>query len=372
MSQRQQRILIVDDNPTNCLICQEMLQDDYSLLVVESGEAALEAAAEFDPDLILLDVMMPGIDGIEVCRQLRRSTRPWVKIIMVSAKVQVEDRVAGYDAGADDYLPKPFDEQELMAKIRVHLRMKHIEEINDVKCRLLQVLQHGNRTPMTKVLSGASELYTKYDILSDEQRLAQIATIESGANDLQSWMGAGEQLIKLMTGQVKLSAHAINVQQRVTEIIEKIEAKDPANRDRISVCLNGEIEAKMDPEYFDLLLERLLCDSLANTDMQTPVIIGIDKWDFERLRISVNRGNVSLNPELMPLIFEPFGEPTAILEGASDGMSLAIVREIARVQGGLVRAQNLKSRGLKIVVELPLVQQPTATDDSDQRKQAAC
>ncbi len=369
MSHLTKRILIVDDNPVNCEICKEILEDDYEIEIAESGEAALESAGAFQPDLILLDVMMPGIDGLEVCRQLRSSTRSWVKIIMVSAKVQTEDRIAGYEAGADDYLAKPFDEHELLAKIGVHLRMKHIEEIDDVKCRLLQVLQHGNRTPMTHILSNIDILRNMHDELTEQERRERTEVVHRGAVRLHDWLVCGEQLVALMTGQFKFSPQRLDIDKQVSEVVQRIEARDPQFRGRIQVAIASGVRAECDPEFLDLLVDRLLSDTLACTAPATPIIFGVDQSDSGRLRISVNRGNEPLVTEILPRLFDPFGVPNDVLHNLGDGMSLAIVREITRIHGGLVRAKNVEAGYVEIVAELPLEQPQQASPVADQQNQ---
>jgi len=125
----QSKILVVDDNPTNIAVLAEMLSAEYALKTALSGEEALEMVEDFVPDVILLDIMMPGIDGYDVCRRLRTDpNHRHTKIIMVSAKALLAERLQGYDAGADDYITKPFDEDELVAKVRVYLRLKHAGE----------------------------------------------------------------------------------------------------------------------------------------------------------------------------------------------------------------------------------------------------
>ena len=115
---RFQRILIVDDNPTNLAILTEMLEGDFTLRAVRGGEEALSIAERFNPGVILLDVMMPGLDGYETCRRLRMMPAlSDAVIIMLSAKAMPSEQAAGMAAGADDYVTKPFDDGELMAKI---------------------------------------------------------------------------------------------------------------------------------------------------------------------------------------------------------------------------------------------------------------
>ncbi len=122
-------ILVVDDNPSNVFVLEEMLGETYSLATAASGEEALTMAPAFQPDLVLLDIMMPGIDGYETCRRLRTmSTLHHTRIVMVSAKTMIPERIQGYEAGADDYITKPFNKDELQAKVRAYLRLISSEE----------------------------------------------------------------------------------------------------------------------------------------------------------------------------------------------------------------------------------------------------
>jgi len=117
------RILMVDDDPTNLRFLTEVLEDRYGLLAINSGESVLECLPKFRPDLILLDVMLPGIDGYEVCRRIRQQPeQAGVRIILISAKAMVSEQQKGYAAGADLYLTKPFDHIDLLKQINLLLQ----------------------------------------------------------------------------------------------------------------------------------------------------------------------------------------------------------------------------------------------------------
>ncbi len=117
----KQRILIVDDDENIAeLISLYLLKECYETRMVHDGESALTAFQEFKPDLILLDLMLPGIDGYQVCRTVRQTSS--VPIIMLTAKGEVFDKVLGLELGADDYMVKPFDSKELVARVKALLR----------------------------------------------------------------------------------------------------------------------------------------------------------------------------------------------------------------------------------------------------------
>jgi len=127
MNKSKIRILVVDDEPRYIRAVQVNLEaSGYEVLTAQDGHAALERAADENPDLIMLDVKMPGLDGIEVCRRIRKfSAAP---IIMLTALAEDADKVRGLDVGADDYVTKPFSAQELLARVRAALRRIELSE----------------------------------------------------------------------------------------------------------------------------------------------------------------------------------------------------------------------------------------------------
>ena len=124
MAAARQKILIVDDDSNIAdLISLYLMKECYETRIVGDGEAALAAVNTFEPDLILLDLMLPGMDGYQVCREVRSSKD--IPIIMLSAKGEIFDKVLGLEMGADDYMEKPFDSKELVARVKAVLRRYH-------------------------------------------------------------------------------------------------------------------------------------------------------------------------------------------------------------------------------------------------------
>ncbi len=149
-----ERILIIEDELPMRTALQDVLQaEGYRVMQAADGEIGLRRAMEEKPDLILLDIMMPKLDGYAVCQELRRLSNP-VLVLMLTAKGQIEDRVTGLDAGADDYLVKPFSTEELLARVRALLRRMHRQahavvklRFNDVEIDLLrQTASRGRKT----------------------------------------------------------------------------------------------------------------------------------------------------------------------------------------------------------------------------------
>ncbi len=128
MSEGTARILLVEDEEKLAKFVQlELGYEGYDVIVANDGLSGLMAARDSEPDLILLDWMMPGLTGVEVCRRLR-ATGAMMPVILLTAKDGIEDRVAGLDAGADDYVVKPFSIEELLARVRAHLRRNQSDD----------------------------------------------------------------------------------------------------------------------------------------------------------------------------------------------------------------------------------------------------
>ncbi len=151
------RILIVDDNPTNVKILQTRLAaDGYEIVTAADGEQALARARQDSPDLILLDVMMPKLNGIEVCRRLRADPDfPFTPIIMVTAMTDSKDVVAGLEAGGDEYLTKPVDHAALGARVRSMLRIKRL---HDTVEHLVAEVKEWNASLERRVSEQVAEL----------------------------------------------------------------------------------------------------------------------------------------------------------------------------------------------------------------------
>lgn len=156
MSAEQRKVLVVDDQPQNVRLLQALLEaQGYAVVAASSGEAALAAVTLERPDIVLLDIVMPGIDGYEVCRRLRAdpATR-FLPIVMVTASPD-QDKAKAVELGADDFLPKPFDKAELLARVRSLLRIK---EYHDTIERQSAELAELNQTLEARVRSQVDEL----------------------------------------------------------------------------------------------------------------------------------------------------------------------------------------------------------------------
>ena len=181
--EQKNKILIVDDASSVLRAIKDILDPEYIVKTASSGEQGLDTLKQFHADLVLLDVVMTGINGYEVCRRIRSDgSFAFTKIIMVSSRVLLEERLKGYEAGADDYLGKPFKAEEMLAKVRVFLRLKAVED--ELKA-------------LNEQLNEQVQLRTEQ--LLNAEKLAAVGRYAAGIvhnlnNPLQSVMGNAEIL----------------------------------------------------------------------------------------------------------------------------------------------------------------------------------
>ena len=225
MIRPRNKILAVDDDTIDIMTIEKLLGERYELRTATTGREALDIAADFRPDIILLDNMMPGLDGGQVCRQIRADKAlRHTKIIMLSGKSMVSERIEAYDAGADDYVTKPFNKDELLAKIRVYLRLKSVEEMDQFKTDVLTLLSHEARTPLNSLIAPAEMLMSEEQIDAEEKKLL-IEMVHSAAGRLHRFFENVMLLSSLKSGNWQFDPEQAGLCDVVHEAVCEVSTK---------------------------------------------------------------------------------------------------------------------------------------------------
>ena len=353
----QDRILIVDDHDDNIAILEDILGDDYPLAIAKSGEEALTQAERFRPSLILLDIMMPGIDGYETCRQLRMMAElRHTKIVMVSAKAMARERLHGYEAGADDYIAKPFDLEELRAKVRVYLRLKTLEELHQLKSDVITLLSHETATPLNGILGALELVLEAPDMASDEQ--AQVLEMaHSSAIRLQSLYAKCLTLAALRSGHRRLDQHMVDVGELVQEAVTVVRPQADLKQLELVVSCPAAMLAWLD----DRLIHDVIVALLDNAVQASPAAghVEIRVWRDElQLCIRVSDQGAGIDPALLPHIFEPFTQGDLRHHTSGHGLSLAIAHATLEAHDGTLDVESERGQGARFTCRLPVVEHP--------------
>lgn len=352
--QQKGRILIVDDNATNIAILEEVLAEHYFLRAAASGEETLEILKEFHPDIILLDIMMPGIDGYETCRRIRQNpAMNNVKVIMVSAKAMVEERLKGYEAGADDYITKPFEEEELLAKVRVYLRLKSVEEVDQLKSNLLTLLNHETRTPLNGILQPLEMLASDQTVDSQMQKMC-LDLVSRSAERLHQLFEKVLKLCAMKAGKWHFkfeSADLSDVVAKATKEVSELAAKH-------EVQIDHELKqatAAIDATELQYVVTALLDNAIRYSPQGSRVVVGVSK-DAERLKLDVIDQGSGIDPQMIHHIFDEFNQGDVTHHSEGQRLSLAIARQVAMAHDGTINVTSQKGGGTKFTVDLPLIE----------------
>jgi two-component system, sensor histidine kinase and response regulator len=370
---RIDRILAVDDSPDNLFLIQTILEDKgYQISLAENGQSALAHIEKHPPDLILLDVMMPGMDGYEVTRRVRanQARLGFIPILLITAHQQ-SSVVEGLDAGADDFIRKPVDMDELLARVRSLLRLKHsIDEQQHMSRQredFVSRLTHDLRTPLVAADRMLNLfLQEAFGPITSEMAEAFEVMIRSNKNLLQM-VNTLLEVYRHDAGSKTLTFSPVDLRAVVQEVVQELEPLVQAE----SICLQVELPTltENDPVSTIVLgdrleLRRVLTNLVGNaikfTDRGSITIrlIGGKSSEVDGdqspnwLRIEVEDTGAGIPAEDQAVLFERFRQGDH--KRAGSGLGLYLSRRIVEAHRGSIEVKSEMGQGSLFTIRLPM------------------
>jgi len=390
-------ILIVDDRLSAREVLGGVLSGQgYQLVFAENGPEALAKAAELIPDLILLDVMMPGMDGLEVCRRLRADPMlAEVPIVMVTTLDDHTSLLQALEAGADDFISKPFNHAELKARVQTITRLNRYRRLLEERIRRQQAedevrrrdyelqlrdkfvsnVSHELRTPLSTMLFLTHNLQSLYPQLKDAKRLKMIHDIEQHIHILSNLVDDVLEISRLDQKRVstqqqvldlaKLASEEIAAQaalaqqknQQLRQIMVKpltVMGNEGQLRQVIRNLINNAIKYTLDGGW-------IACECMA---MQTPLSLPDNSWpesaklpDGHWAALRVLDNGVGIAPNDLPHIFERFYRVKHQGAIRGNGLGLSITQELAELHQGHIAVISTPGTGSTFALYLPLIPQ---------------
>ena len=392
-------ILVVDDIPENIDLLDGILAEDYNVRAALNGKKALEIVSKNSvPDLVLLDVMMPEMDGYQVCRQLKEnSTTRKIPVIFVTARTDLEGELKGLDLGAVDYITKPFDPALVKARIRTHIELKMIrDQIEALAQTRAQQLVHAERLSTIGLLSAgiAHEINTPLtfikshaDFIKKDLNELQIKLPGALKQDASPKKDSKEAIDEIISGCSESIREVIQGARRIETLVRNLKhfsRQNDQEKSRIDCrqCIENAvnlcrfhlkiIDLHMDvpdrlPEVTanDQQIEQVLinliknaADALENTE--SPKISIMAKTRGTNLVIRVVDNGPGISEEGLSSIWEAFYTTKAADKGT--GLGLSISRGIIEDHGGGIDAMNLNPTGAGFTIKLPIADVKSHTD----------
>jgi signal transduction histidine kinase len=372
--ERKPRVLVADDNPDIVRVIQRILSaEGYELTTAANGEEALALARAWRPDVIILDVMMPKLNGLEVCRELKDDPVTLsTMVILVTGRGSPDHLVEGFDAGADDYIPKPFHIHELTSRTRCALRIKRLTDDLAEQNRLLQE-------------RGAQ--------LVQREKMATIGLLASGIahefnNIMAGLCGYAQLARKIPEFKEKLVDVAMTQTQRALELTRSLSTYNRANVDRPhsrvgevvdeALCLvarelqkagvtltkdvDRELCVRMSPGQLQEIILNLAINAIQamETVPDRTGVLEVRAFPADRdpsvVHIEVRDNGGGVRPEHLPRIFDPFFTTKGALGGGSrsgTGLGLTVCYNIVHAHSGEIEAVSDLGRGTTFTVRLP-------------------
>ncbi len=349
------KVLLVDDDQIILEIIRDILltSNEYEITSVSSGEEALEKLHSFFPDLIILDIQLPGLDGYAVCRRIRADSRfRFAKIIMLSGLAKLKERLLGYEAGADGYLAKPFNSQELLAKVRVFIRLKKQEEVDMIKTNLLSLVTHETGTPLNGIIGCAELLLNNSSLSVGDRELVQL--IADSGRQLHVFIRKALLLCKLKAG-IKLATYREQLQKHLKMTVNLF--NEMASRKGVIITCDATEDIVLNADW-SLLVEafRYLIDNAVKFSPKDGVVkISAFKKNNNCLITIADQGP-GIDPEQRNNIFTEFAIPDVSHHHQGQGISLAIVRQIINCHNGRITVDGEKGKGAILTVKIPLAE----------------
>jgi signal transduction histidine kinase len=370
-------VLVADDNADMRDYLVRLLRPHWRVEATADGAAALARARQAKPDLIVTDVMMPKLDGFGLLQAVRADGKlAEVPIIMLSARAGEEAHVGGLQAGADDYLVKPFSARELVARVRVHLEgaraTRKVEEqaqqlrdatveaeraralaesANRSKDEFLAMLGHELRNPLSPILT-ALQVMRMRGADSREQALIerQMGHVMRLVDDLLDISRITRGKIELRRSRAELSQVVVHGLEIASPLLEQ-------RRQKVDLDVDGDgFPLDADPDRMAQVVANLLTNAAKYSERGTTIHLSAER-DGQRVRLRVRDEGIGIDPEMLGRVFDVFYQEPQSLDRSKGGLGLglAIVRSLVELHGGTVEAHSEgPGQGSEFVVELPL------------------
>jgi len=362
------RILVVDDDRLIRRTLAAVLRPEgFAVAEADSGEKALEVYDESPPDLVLLDVVLPGINGFETCRRLRgRHGDGAAPVIFITAKNESDDVVEGLSAGGVDYIPKPIRARETLARIRTHLQIRRLlaeernlvdqlSKANAAKNKFLGMAAHDLRNPLASIRGLAEFLRDGVvgPLTTDQRDL--LATICAASQQMLHMVNELLDVATIEAGELKLHKEPTALAELAEKSIYLVNIEAAKKQTRVVLNAAADLpKAVVDPGKIRQVMDNLLSNAVKFSPPGSMVTVELGATP-EAHTIAVRDQGPGIPESERDKLFKDFGrtsvKPTAGEQ--STGLGLAICRKIVDAHRGAIAVENLPTRGCVFRVTLP-------------------
>ncbi|MFZ4398719.1 MAG: response regulator [Bacteroidales bacterium] len=353
LSKKTPNILIVDDIPDNLRVLGDMLKGEgYKVRPVLNGTLALQVAEKEKPDLILLDIMMPDIDGYEVSKRLQENQQlKDIPVIFISALNEINDIVKAFSAGGVDYITKPFKAEEVKARVATHLKMRQqklrLQELISEKVKFFSIIAHDLRGPLGGLMMLAEMMKDNSIDLSSDQKKDLTINLSDSARNIYNLLENLLQWSRMQQGQIEFRPLLISLKKSINECVTLLTESARNKSIKIEVDVNEDFDVIADTVMLQIIIRNLISNAIKFTHQGGKISIIASKDDNSSILVTVKDNGIGMEDEILNNLFRidtktsrpgTEGEP-------STGLGLLLCKEFVEKQGGKIWAKSELNKG---------------------------
>ena len=388
-------ILVVDDNVTNLNILLDYLNElSYKVLIAANGEQALQQLQHIHPDVILLDVMMPGIDGFETCLRLKANSETRdIPVIFMTALTDTVDKVRGFAVGGVDYITKPFQHEEVLARLKAHVTIRKLQQelqqknhdleeyadilakkndelasknaeldekntqlkaLNADKDLFFSIIAHDLRNPISALRELPQIIIENLDTYNQDDLRRMISLQRDAAKNLFELLENLLTWSRIQRGSIDYQPQPINIQEFVDRNIALLSANAFSKKMTLTNAITASAAVYVDYKMIDTVLRNLLSNAIKFTSEGGTIRVTAAEEE-RHIRVAITDNGIGIGEKYLPKLFriEEQYRRTGTANERGTGLGLILCKEFVERNGGRIWVESQEGKGSTFTFTLP-------------------
>ncbi len=360
-------ILLADDLPENLAVLGNILRNEgYQIAIANNGQQAVKIAASRKPDLVLLDVAMPEMDGLTASRLMKENPESEnIPIIFLTARTDTSDVLRGFEAGAVDYITKPFKAAELLARVSTHIELKQsrdlifrqkaeLTHLLATKDKLFSIISHDLRSPFAGLLTMISIMVEGFDSYQKEELRDSMKLIRDTSEQMHTLMQNLLNWAKLQTSALEFKPSKLQLESHIRKSTDVF----TLNSSKKGIQINSEIPESYyvmaDPDLLRIILHNLLGNAIKFSYSGGTILISCTS-DQDSITVKISDNGVGMTQLQTENLFKPgnYVSTTGTANEPGSGLGLILCKEMIEKMNGKIGIESLQGTGSTFWISLP-------------------
>jgi len=354
-------ILIVDDVPANLKVLGDILKGEgYKVRPVPNGNLALQVAEKEKPDLILLDIMMPDMNGYEVCSRLKGNPKlNDIPVIFISALNDTKDIVKALNSGGVDYITKPFQAEEVKARVATHLKIckqnQELHRLNAEKDKFFSIIAHDLRSPLGGFMALTEMMANEPELIPADEQKELMLNLNQSASNIFNLLENLLEWSQMQRGQIAFNPEMLKLHEVVNECSKSVNETARNKAIEIICDIDNDLKVYADSNMLQTVIRNLVSNAVKFTEKGGKINVYTQTTD-EDVEISIKDTGIGMNSTIVDNLFKLDGKTNrAGTEGElSTGLGLILCKDFVEKHGGNIWVESEEGIGTVFTFTVPI------------------